>query len=583
MPEYIYINNVMMLNVNTKIVDYSLAYKRLHKKYSHFSVNHSFFYNTSVVLQGGLRVPRRARSINIRYFSTSVSAPESNIKEKNNTASSVYKNIYEGRGVPKPEPFWVKSNRYPISMFGASWGSPYGARSDFPIVDPKIYHHIIDPYHNRKKIHELSKGLMVVYIWTYTPKAFCLVGSSSNSVERILNYFRPKSLLKESRRAMEFFRDYGFKNVDLYIIPLNPKEYTINDMKSLEAYYIKELYTPLNVQREVYISPLQDTYQFIKHKNLKSISKSAVPVYVFKKDNLKKVLYVFSSLTKLKKEFQINISTLNSYINNEGNYYLDLFYFTTKLPLELDLENLIELEELMDLKTSVLPKRYFGRTGVKLINIKDNSVIVFKSKSDLINYIKLQTEEGVGYSTINKYVKSGDVLRDQWLIEDIESINSTRSIKEDLNKSIHSIPVVSENCPSPDKDIFIVEDKSTYKVNISVEITDITTNAKFIFKSLTEAAKHIKLETGKGTPVGLKYALDKEIAYLNIYLVKEVKESLKLEDLKTNEIKYFSTLKEVANWINEVSGDCSYTGLHWSYKNKSLYKKRFAIELVNKK
>lgn len=60
-----------MLNVNTKIVDYSLAYKRLHKKYSHFSVN-SFFYNTSVVLQGRLRVPRRARSINIRYYSTSM-------------------------------------------------------------------------------------------------------------------------------------------------------------------------------------------------------------------------------------------------------------------------------------------------------------------------------------------------------------------------------------------------------------------------------------------------------------------------------------------------------------------------------
>jgi len=60
----------MMLNVNTKIVYYSLAYKGLHKKYSHFSVN--FFYNTSVVLQGRLRVPRRARSINIRYYSTSM-------------------------------------------------------------------------------------------------------------------------------------------------------------------------------------------------------------------------------------------------------------------------------------------------------------------------------------------------------------------------------------------------------------------------------------------------------------------------------------------------------------------------------
>lgn len=55
-------------------------------------------------------------------------------------------------------------------------------------------------------------------------------------------------------------------------------------------------------------------------------------MYIFKKTNLKKVLYVFSSLTKLKKEFQINISTLDLYINKEGNYYLDLFYFIIKLP-----------------------------------------------------------------------------------------------------------------------------------------------------------------------------------------------------------------------------------------------------------
>ena len=80
-----------------------------------------------------------------------------------------------------------------------------------------------------------------------------------------------------------------------------------------------------------------------------------------------------------------------------------------------------------------------------------------------------------------------------------------------------------------------------------MEITDITTNAKLIFKSLTEAAKHIKLETGKGTPEGLKYALDKETAYLNIYLVREIRESIKFLDLNTNDIKYFATLREVAN------------------------------------
>lgn len=81
--------------------------------------------------------------------------------------------------------------------------------------------------------------MYIVYIWTYQSKAFCLIGSSSNGVERIYNYFRPKSLLHENRRAMSFFRDYGFKYIDLYIIPLNPQLYSINDMKLLEAYYIK--------------------------------------------------------------------------------------------------------------------------------------------------------------------------------------------------------------------------------------------------------------------------------------------------------------------------------------------------------
>lgn len=265
MPNYIY--NMSKLNVNTikQNFGYSLAYKRLYKNYSRFFLtNRSYFYNSNT---------------NVRDFSTSLATCYSRTREKDN---SVYKDIYKGRGVPNPEPFWVKSNEHSVGMFGASWNTPTKLFVGLPIADPKVYHHIPDPYHNKNKIYELCKGMMVVYIWTYKPKAFCLVGSSSNSVERINNYFRPKSLLKEGRRAMEFFSNYGFKDVDLYIIPLNSKYYTINDMKSIEAYYIRELYTPLNVQREVYISPLQNSNPSIPNSNLKSLSKSAVPVYVFK-------------------------------------------------------------------------------------------------------------------------------------------------------------------------------------------------------------------------------------------------------------------------------------------------------------
>jgi len=245
---------------------------------------------------------------------------------------------------------------------------------------------------------------------------------------------------------MVFFRNYGFKDIDLYIIPLSTKQYTINNMKLLEAYYIKELYTPLNVQREVYISSLHTDQwrekgqtslslslaQAVarpKENNLQSLSKAAIPMYIFNKDNLKRVLYVFSSITKLKKEFQINLTTLSLYINKEGKFYLDLFYFTTKLPADCDLSNLIGIDELMELKNQLSPKKYYGRKGIELIDInsKNNSVaslassllvehndrIVFLSMSSLIDYIKLHTGIGVGYSTINKYAESGKIFRDK--------------------------------------------------------------------------------------------------------------------------------------------------------------------------
>lgn len=93
MPEYIYIIDVMMLNFNTKI--FGLAYKRLHKKYSYFSINHSIFYNSSIY---------------VRYFSTSVAAHESQIKLENDQVSAVYLNS-EGKLTPSPgnlsNPYWI--------------------------------------------------------------------------------------------------------------------------------------------------------------------------------------------------------------------------------------------------------------------------------------------------------------------------------------------------------------------------------------------------------------------------------------------------------------------------------------------
>jgi hypothetical protein len=237
-------------------------------------------------------------------------------------------------------------------------------------------------------------------------------------VERIINYFSPKRLLSENRRAMEFFSTYGFKNVDLYIIPLSPKKYTVKDMKLLEAYYIQQLHTPLNIQRKVYISPYAE--KVVKggtanSGNLESLSELAVPVYVLKKDNLKRVLYVFSSLTQFKKEFKISSSTFKNFINKEDKVYLDCFIFTTELPKDSDLKNLMGRDELLKLKNSISPKKYYGKKAIELIDVKNpkGSGIRFESISSLIEPLKQLVGEQVYRHTIIKYAELGAIFKER--------------------------------------------------------------------------------------------------------------------------------------------------------------------------
>ena len=74
----------------------------------------------------------------------------------------------------------------------------------------------------------------------------CLVGSSSNSVERVLSYFEKKYLFLDKRRGVQFLADYGFKNIQLTIIYYNYQKFTIRDIKLIEAYFINELNSSLN-------------------------------------------------------------------------------------------------------------------------------------------------------------------------------------------------------------------------------------------------------------------------------------------------------------------------------------------------
>lgn len=168
------------------------------------SKSNSFNTNSLYLIYSAKNNGKGINSIGNRYYSTNI-GPEASKKSvtKSKTLSSPkskpYADLYAGRGKPENEPVWVKDNGIERSPFGTSWAKDKKDRIPLPSNYPCNYINISDPYNNRALIKDSCKGNRVVYIWTYQPTGVCLVGSSSNSVERVLSYFEKKSLFLETR------------------------------------------------------------------------------------------------------------------------------------------------------------------------------------------------------------------------------------------------------------------------------------------------------------------------------------------------------------------------------------------------
>ena len=164
---------------------------------SHLMAKNKISIQSNTSLNTGKRNYSTGRGNSKKGSRKTLSSPE----------SKPYEDLYTGRGVPEYEPIWVKDNGKERSPFGASWAQDKKDRLSYPSNYPCNYINISDPYHNRKLIKDTCKGNRVVYIWTYKPTGICLVGSSSNSVERVLSYFEKKSLFLDTRRGVQFLAD----------------------------------------------------------------------------------------------------------------------------------------------------------------------------------------------------------------------------------------------------------------------------------------------------------------------------------------------------------------------------------------
>lgn len=236
-------------------VSYPLALKPpfrvVNKRITYNSILVKRYYSTSKKADSGLK----DLNLGSAGFATKEAKVKSTIKTLSSPEAKPYVDLYKGRGVPKFEPEWVKDNGKERSPFGASWAKDKLDRLALPDKYLCDYRNILDPYNNKQSIKEVCKGNRVVYIWTYLPTGICLVGSSSNSLERVLSYFEKKYLFLDMRRGVQFLADYGFKDIQLTIFYYNKLKFTIRDIKIIEAYYINELNSSLNSQKYVYLPP----------------------------------------------------------------------------------------------------------------------------------------------------------------------------------------------------------------------------------------------------------------------------------------------------------------------------------------
>ncbi len=341
------------------------------------------------------------------------SSPSRHWKNLSSPEARSYPDLYKGRGKPKSTPVWVKGNGMERSPFGASWANNIKDRLPFPAKYPCDYKNIVDPFNNRQLIKDICKGNRVVYIWTYIPTGVCLVGSSSNSVDRVISYFERTYLFLEKRRGVEFLADYGFEHIQLTIIYLEFKKYTARDIKLLEAYYINELNSSLNSQKFVYLpaEPLESVLPFINITN----RDTAVPIFVYGPD-LTRVLYVFNSKTSFYSEFNVHWNTLVKYLDVADNKMYNYFTFSTKIFEGSDLDSLLSLNELIDLKTSVDPNIPRRGQKVKLIDLAQNLEYEFYSLSKAAAHI-LETAGSCDAATLRTHLKNNTIYKRRWKVE----------------------------------------------------------------------------------------------------------------------------------------------------------------------
>lgn len=303
------------------------------------------------------------------------------------------------------------------------------SRKNYNLNPKKGYNHkhknfiILDPFNNRSKIAEVAKGAKGIYIFEIEDKKLSYVGSSINLYNRVCSYFMPSILAKSDRKVLRYFNKHGFNNVKLTLLILDSTA-TWEQIIELEQYYIDTISPNLNVDLVAggyngYHAPMSLEARDLLRKL------RGIPIYIY--DTLtKSLIFISDSKQWLYSNINIHNTSLENCLNN-GNLYLNRFFFSLDIISEFPYESIISKDEIILLIKNVRGQYTPIQPASKMVlaeNVNHPELTkTFTSIGELAKHLKGDRR------TIRSYVdgRTQGLYRKQWKFTLI--INSTENKK----------------------------------------------------------------------------------------------------------------------------------------------------------
>lgn len=223
--------------------------------------------------------------------------------------------------------------------FSQLTGSNQSGKNKIPHKFTRVV--VEDPFQNRAKIAAVAKGVTGVYIFEALDTGAVYVGSSINLYGRVCSYFMPSILSKADRRVLRYFNKFGFKNVKLTLLIMEPSA-SVSQAIELEQYYIDLLPSTLNVDRVASGSGYHTPMSYEAKNRLRKLR--GQPFFVY--DTVTKTLvHLFDSKQYAIDLIGIHHATLDKCLD-EGVLFLNRFFLSLEPLPEFPFESLLSLEEL---------------------------------------------------------------------------------------------------------------------------------------------------------------------------------------------------------------------------------------------